>query len=88
MATESTLKVGIERFPHLYIGGEWVSPASGRMIESINPATGRVWAEAAEADEKSVDKAVRAARGAFEMSRRSRAGSSDQCADSSRRWRS
>ncbi len=33
---------------------------------SIDPATGRVWAEAAEADEKDIDKAVRAARGAFE----------------------
>ena len=60
------MKGKVDRFPNLYIGGDWVTPSSGRMIESINPATGQVWAETAETDEKDIDKAVQAARDAFE----------------------
>ena len=56
----------VEQFPHIYIGGEWVNPASGRTIESINPATGEVWANVAEGDERDIDLAVQAARNAFE----------------------
>ncbi len=52
--------------PHQFIGGEWVEPLSGRRIESENPATGEVWAEVAEGDADDIDRAVRAARGAFE----------------------
>lgn len=55
----------IVRYPHLYINGEFVAPHSGRMIESVNPATGEVWAAVAEADEHDVDRAVQAARAAF-----------------------
>ena len=66
MATEAAVKGKVDRFPNLYIGGDWVTPSSGRMIESINPATGQVWAETAETDEKDIDKAVQAARDAFE----------------------
>ncbi|MHB8499724.1 MAG: aldehyde dehydrogenase [Candidatus Acidiferrales bacterium] len=49
----------------LFIGGEWVEPHSDRIIESIEPATGQVWAIAPEADEVDVDNAVAAARAAF-----------------------
>lgn len=49
----------------LLIGGEWVRPRSGRMITSINPATGHAWAEVAEADQQDVDLAVEAAREAM-----------------------
>ena len=34
------------QYPHLYIGGEWVLPEDGGVIESLDPATGKPWAEA------------------------------------------
>lgn len=49
----------------LFIGGEWVAPHSGRVIESIDPASEEVWAHIAEADAKDVDAAVAAARAAL-----------------------
>ena len=48
--------------PHLFIGGEWSAPHSGRAIASIDPSTEKVWAHVAEADETDVDRAVGAAR--------------------------
>jgi len=53
------------RWPHLYIGGEWVPPHSGRMIASLDPSTEKVWAEVAEADADDIDHAVEAARAAM-----------------------
>ncbi|HEX8072444.1 MAG TPA: aldehyde dehydrogenase family protein [Pyrinomonadaceae bacterium] len=50
----------------LFIGGEWVDAASGKTFISTNPATGEPLAEVAEADAADVDKAVAAARKAFE----------------------
>lgn len=50
----------------MLVGGEWVDARSGKTFESINPYTGRVWATAPEADEEDVDRAVRAAREAFD----------------------
>ena len=49
----------------LCIGGEWVAPHSGRVIESIDPSTEKVWAHVAEADETDIDAAVQAARAAL-----------------------
>ena len=66
MSTQQVATSTVEQFPHIYIGGEWVTPASGRVIESINPANGEVWAEVAEGDERDIDLAVQAARNAFE----------------------
>jgi (Z)-2-((N-methylformamido)methylene)-5-hydroxybutyrolactone dehydrogenase len=50
----------------MLIGGEWVGAQSGKTFESTNPYTGRVWATAPEADEEDVDRAVKAAREAFD----------------------
>ena len=50
----------------MLIGGEWVEALSGKTFESVNPYTGRVWATAPEAGEEDVDRAVRAAREAFD----------------------
>jgi (Z)-2-((N-methylformamido)methylene)-5-hydroxybutyrolactone dehydrogenase len=50
----------------MLIGGEWVDASSGEIFESINPYTGRVWATAPEAGDEDVDRAVRAAREAFD----------------------
>lgn len=54
----------------LFIGGEWVGPASGQFFDSTNPFTDRVWAKVPLADERDVDRAVQAARRAFPEWRR------------------
>ncbi|MES2482952.1 MAG: aldehyde dehydrogenase family protein [Pseudomonadota bacterium] len=48
------------------IGGRWEESASGRSFETLNPATGQMLARLAEGDAADVDRAVRAARQAFE----------------------
>ena len=50
----------------LLIGGEWVDAASGRTFPAVNPSTGEVIAELAEGDAADADRAVAAARAAFE----------------------
>jgi aldehyde dehydrogenase (NAD+) len=50
----------------LFIGGEWQDAESGRRFETINPSTAEVLAEVSEAGEADVDRAVRAAREAFD----------------------
>jgi aldehyde dehydrogenase (NAD+) len=50
----------------MLIGGEWADAASGRTFPTYNPATGLVLAEVAEAGDEDVNRAVDAARAAFE----------------------
>jgi betaine-aldehyde dehydrogenase len=50
----------------LFIGGQWVDAESGKTFTTPNPATGETLAEVAEADKADIDKAVVAARKAFE----------------------
>jgi acyl-CoA reductase-like NAD-dependent aldehyde dehydrogenase len=50
----------------LFIGGDWVEPASGRTFPTYNPATGDELAMIALAEQEDVDRAVRAAQEAFE----------------------
>ena len=50
----------------LFIDGKWVDAESGKTFTTPNPATGETLAEVAEADKADVDKAVAAARRAFE----------------------
>ena len=50
----------------LLIDGRHVEPASGRFFKTLNPATGEVIATVAEGNEIDVDRAVAAARRAFE----------------------
>jgi aldehyde dehydrogenase (NAD+) len=50
----------------MLIDGKWVNSTSGRTFESINPATGDVIAHVAEGEAADVDKAVKAARKAFD----------------------
>jgi betaine-aldehyde dehydrogenase len=49
-----------------FIGGEWVDSASGETQQIISPATGEVIAEVPKASAEDVDRAVQAARKAFE----------------------
>jgi delta 1-pyrroline-5-carboxylate dehydrogenase len=48
------------------IGGKWVDAVSGKTFDTFDPGTGRVIAQVAECDAPDVDKAVAAARAAFE----------------------
>src|SRR5271154_3463942 len=50
----------------LFIGGKWLDSASGKTFPTINPATGETICQIAEGDKADVDKAVKAARKAFE----------------------
>jgi aldehyde dehydrogenase (NAD+) len=50
----------------MFIDGKWVDASSGKTFETLNPATGDVIAHVAEGDKADVDKAVKAARRAFE----------------------
>ncbi|MCU1451006.1 MAG: Aldehyde Dehydrogenase [Acidimicrobiales bacterium] len=56
----------MEKRDVLYIGGEWVTPAGGKTIEVVSPATEEVIAVVPEASEGDVDRAVAAARKAFD----------------------
>src|SRR5215813_8690819 len=50
----------------MLINGEWVRAASGKTFESRNPATGDLLAVVAEGDKEDINRAVAAARRAFE----------------------
>src|SRR5919107_3437536 len=56
--------------PHrLLIGGERLEAADGRTFETVDPSTGRTIAAVAYAGTEDVDRAVRAAREAFDDGR-------------------
>src|SRR5438552_2702335 len=50
----------------MLIGGKWVDSQSGKTFPTINPATGETICQVAEGDKADVDRAVKAARKAFE----------------------
>jgi 1-pyrroline dehydrogenase len=50
----------------MFVGGEWVRSSSGETQPIINPATGEVIAEVPKGTAEDVDRAVRAARKAFD----------------------
>jgi aldehyde dehydrogenase (NAD+) len=50
----------------MLIAGDWCEAASGERFESFNPFTGKAWAEVPRAGPADIDRAVRAARTAFE----------------------
>ncbi|HXA79566.1 MAG TPA: aldehyde dehydrogenase family protein [Candidatus Acidoferrales bacterium] len=50
----------------MFINGKWVDAASGRTFPTYNPATGEVLANVAEGDKEDINRAVAAARAAFD----------------------
>jgi phenylacetaldehyde dehydrogenase len=50
----------------LFIGGQWVDAASGQTFDTPNPATGETLAAVAEGDAEDINRAVSAARDAFD----------------------
>lgn len=68
-----TQAIPITRHPYadgsykkMLIDGKWVDAASGRKFETHNPATGELLATVAEGDAEDINRAVAAARRAFE----------------------
>jgi phenylacetaldehyde dehydrogenase len=50
----------------MLIDGKWIEAASGKTFPTYNPATGDILAQVAEGDREDIDRAVKAARRAFE----------------------
>lgn len=48
-----------------YIGGNLIAPLSGNFIDNINPATGEIYGQIPDSNQKDVDAAVHAAQKAF-----------------------
>uniref|UniRef100_A0A8C4I5Z1 aldehyde dehydrogenase (NAD(+)) n=1 Tax=Dicentrarchus labrax TaxID=13489 RepID=A0A8C4I5Z1_DICLA len=63
--TKTLLKIRV--YCSLFINNQWQDAASGKTFPTINPATGEVICQIAEADEADVDKAVKVARDAFRL---------------------
>jgi phenylacetaldehyde dehydrogenase len=65
-----TLDRNVEAFigapRQLFIDGQWAAAASGKTFDTPNPATGETLARIAEGDAEDINRAVRAARRAFE----------------------
>lgn len=49
----------------MYIGGEWLPPASGEYLETIDPFTARPWALVPRGNAEDADRAIQAAHNAF-----------------------
>ena len=65
-APESRSIVNIKSEYGLYINGKWVAPHSKKRFASVNPATEEVLTKVAQGDSLDIDKAVKAARLAYE----------------------
>src|SRR5688572_3828259 len=65
-APESTEPIRLRSRYGLFIDGEWSAPRSGRWFTTNNPATEALLAEVAEASAEDVDRAVAAARRAYD----------------------
>jgi phenylacetaldehyde dehydrogenase len=66
----ATVDQTVEQFTgtprQLFINGQWTEAASGKTFETPNPATGDVLAHVAEGDAEDINRAVQAARTAFD----------------------
>jgi len=65
-AASPTVAKFLKRAPRLLIGGEWVESKSQGRIPVVDPATGKEIASVVDANASDVDRAVAAARAAFE----------------------
>lgn len=66
MSSAQPVESNTPRKYQLFIDGQWVDAVSGKTFTTPNPATGENLAEVSEADKADIDKAVNAARRAFE----------------------
>ena len=56
----------IARPQQMYVDGQWVESATGRRFDTVDPATEQVITTVPHSDVEDVERAVRAARRAFE----------------------
>jgi aldehyde dehydrogenase (NAD+) len=56
----------MKQYPHIYIDGQWTEPAGSRVVELIDPTREEAFAQVALGTAADVDRAVAAARKAFE----------------------
>jgi aldehyde dehydrogenase (NAD+) len=63
---EATDHIRLQKQYDLFINGKFVKPNSGKYFDTINPATEAKISSIAEANDKDVDSAVKAARGAYD----------------------
>ncbi len=63
---DSSVTGFVSKTGKLLINGKWVDAASGKTFATYNPATGEVLANVAAGDKEDIDRAVKAARAAFE----------------------
>jgi 4-guanidinobutyraldehyde dehydrogenase/NAD-dependent aldehyde dehydrogenase len=68
----TALAAGLDFPRQAFIGGDFTDAASGATFDTVNPATGRVLTAVARTDEADVERAVAAARAAFDDGRWSR----------------
>ncbi|KLE34102.1 aldehyde dehydrogenase family protein [Aurantiacibacter luteus] len=65
----AAVKKALERKPQLYIDGAWVDSSGGETIEVEDPSSGKIVSRFVEATDKDIDRAVAAARTAFDDGR-------------------
>ncbi len=65
-APEDSKHIKLNKKYDLFIGGKFVKPGKGKYFDTFSPSTEEKLAEVAEAEEKDVDLAVKAARNAYE----------------------
>ena len=68
-AYSETVSAFLKRAPKLFIGGEWVESSHDRTIAIYDPSTGKEIARVVDASDRDVDRAVAAAREAFDDGR-------------------
>jgi phenylacetaldehyde dehydrogenase len=75
---DSSVTGFVSKTGKLLINGKWVEAASGKTFPTYNPATGEVLANVAAGDKEDIDRAVKAARAAFETGKWSRISPSER----------
>ena len=65
-AMDQNVSQFVARTHKMLINGKWVDSASGKTFPTYNPATGDTLSRVAEGDKEDIDRAVKAARAAFE----------------------
>ncbi len=75
---ESSVTSFVAKTRKMLINGKWSDAASGKTFDTFNPATGEVLARVAEGDREDIDRAVKAARAAFDSGPWSRLTSSER----------
>src|ERR1700754_5143419 len=66
MSVTGDTRAPLRSLDRVFIGGEWVTPSSDSTIDVIEPATEELFFRVAEAQKADIERAVEAARAAFD----------------------